>query len=118
MSILRRIWSRRKQQKRVRVELEVRSETADGEPCTLRSEDLSGSGIRLRFDHPGLGPFLGHREEIPLEIQLNGGDQTIRSQARLVWAYNAAGGGMVSGWQFVSFEGQSQETLTRFVEGQ
>ena len=77
----------------------------------MHSEDLSDNGIRLRFDGLSLGPFLGYREKISLEFQLDAQEAPVRGQARLVWAYAAVEGGMVSGWQFVSFEGESQSVL-------
>ncbi len=114
-NLLGRFWNRRKNRKRIAINVAVRTADAEGRPCEVTSEDISISGIRLRFNEQSLAAFVGHREEVPLEISLEGEALSIQAQARLVWAYNTSGGGTVSGWHFGHFEGNAGRRLQHFL---
>ncbi|MDP6039292.1 MAG: PilZ domain-containing protein [Candidatus Latescibacteria bacterium] len=115
--VLRKLWNRRKDNQRVSLEVVVNTTDPDGHEHQLMSEDMSASGVRLRFEKVGLARILGHREEIPLEISLANED-TIVTQAQLVWAYNTAQGGSVSGWRFVDLAGSARRRLLDFFDAQ
>ena len=113
---LRRIWNRRQDNQRLTLHVPVRTVDPDGNTHEVISEDVSFSGVRLRFEKIGLAMVLGHREEVPLEICLDHDGDAVLAQAQLVWAYNTAQGGSVSGWRFVRFEGNSRARLQHFLE--
>lgn len=115
--IFRKLWNRRSDNQRISLEVVVNTTDPDGHEHQLISEDVSGSGVRLHFEKVGLAHILGHREEIPLEILLTGQDSIV-TQAQLVWAYNTAQGGSVSGWRFVEFSRNSRRRLLDFLDAQ
>ena len=112
---IRKVWNRRTTAKRVVLHITVKTQDPDGNWHEVISEDVSESGVRLRFAKVGLAMVLGHREEVPLELLLENEETPIKAQAQLVWAYNTAQGGSISGWRFENFDGNSQRRLQTFV---
>ena len=115
-NLLGRFWNRRKNSERIAVNLVVRTVDSAGKPCEVTSDDVSISGIRLRFGDRGLAEFVGHREHVPMEIHLETEALSVQVQARLVWAYNTADGDTVSGWHFGHFEGSAARRLRSFLD--
>lgn len=113
--IIRKVWNRRTTAKRVVLHITVKTQDPDGNWHEVVSEDVSESGVRLRFEKVGLAKVLGHREEVPLELFISDEDTPLKAQAQLVWAYNTAQGGSISGWRFVNFDGNSERQLQNFV---
>jgi hypothetical protein len=113
--LLRRIWNRRRSRRRVQASLPVRTLDADGAPIELESEDIGDTGIRVRVFETGLAALMGHREEMPLEIELWDGTPAVRVEARLVWAYKSAAGATVSGWHFTEFHGDARRAIGEFL---
>ena len=103
-NLLGKLWNRRKEQDRISLKLPVKSVDAEGTEHDLRSEDVSESSVRLWFEQANLGSFVGHREEIPLEIFLSQNGDAVRVYARLIWAYNTSSVATMSGWKFGQFE--------------
>ena len=112
---LRKIWNRRSPSVRVPLRISVKTQDPDGNFHEVVSEDISDSGVRLRFEKVGLAMVLGHREEVPLELCLEDDDTPIHALAQLVWAYNTAQGGSISGWRFVNLEGGSERRLQNYL---
>ncbi len=110
-NLLRKIKNRRKEHTRVDLKLPVKTADLDGRAFELESENISDSGIRVRSAVPNLAEFVGHREQVPLDIHLGETGEVARIQARLVWAYHTSEGGTVSGWQFGQFEGDAERML-------
>ena len=115
-ALLSRIWNRRKDHRRVAVCMVVRTVDAEGRPYELHSQDISESGIRLRFQKTGLAHFMGRREEVPLEIVLGEGVPPVEVLAQLIWAYDASNGSTVCGWRFCQFERRSRRRLLDFLD--
>ena len=114
--LLRRIWNRRRSRGRVQASLSVRTMDAEGAPIELESEDIGDTGIRLRVFETGLAALMGHREEMPLEIELRDATPAARVDARLVWAYKSAAGATVSGWHFTEFHGDARKAIGEFLK--
>jgi hypothetical protein len=114
--LLGKLWNRRKEQDRFTLELSVKSVDSDGIEHELRSEDLSESGVRLWFKQANLGSFIGHREEVPLEILLDQNGDSFHARAQLVWACDTANGGTLSGWQFRHFEDDGLSKLRSLLD--
>jgi c-di-GMP-binding flagellar brake protein YcgR len=113
---LRKLWNRRNTAIRVTLHIIVKTQDPDGEIHEVISEDISDSGVRLRFEKVGLSAVLGHREEVPLQLFLPDDDSPIETLAQLVWAYNTSQGGSISGWRFVNFDSGSEARLNNFLE--
>lgn len=116
--LLRKIWNRRATSNRVSLQITVKTQDPDGKFHEVTSEDISESGVRLRFEKVGLTTVLGHREEVPLQLLLEEDDDPIDTSAQLVWAYNTAQGGSISGWRFVNFDGGAERRLQSFLNAQ
>lgn len=114
---LRKVWNRRQDTCRVSVHVPVFVADPEGNRHEGISEDVSDSGVRLRFDKVALARVLGHREDVPLDIRLSQDIDPVQAQAQLIWAYNTVQGGSVSGWRFVQFRGNSQAQLCAFLDG-
>ena len=113
--LIRRWWNRRKINDRIPFQVVVKATDPEGVGHEVVSEDISSTGVRLRFEKVGLARILGHREEIPLEICLSD-THTFSTQGQLVWSYNASQGGSISGWRFVDLGGTSRRLLAEFIE--
>lgn len=116
--LFRKVMNRRKTSDRVKLVVTVKTQDPEGNLHEVVSEDISDSGVRLRFEKVGLATILGHREEVPLQLFLNAEDQPVQANAQLVWAYNTVQGGSISGWRFVNFEGGSLRRLQDFIQTQ
>ena len=114
--LLRRLWNRRKDTRRLVTKLVVRGVDSEGEPFECVSEDVSDSGIRLRFDTQSPSQLLGHQEGVPLEIDIREELPPVKVQAQLVWAYDASDGGAMSGWRFVRFKGSARRRLRHYLD--
>ena len=112
---LRKILNRRQGNRRIPLQVPVFTTDPDGKEHEVVSEDVSDSGVRLRFQKIGLTNVLGHREEVPLKIRLSQNEDPVITHAQLVWAYNTVQGGSVSGWRFVTFDGNSEQRLGDFL---
>lgn len=115
--VLSKLWNRRKSSDRVTCEVVVWATDPDGVGHEVVSEDISSTGVRLKFEKVGLARVLGHREEVPLEINLPD-DGSFSTQGQLVWAYNTSQGGSISGWRFVDMGGNSRKRLSEFLKAQ
>lgn len=113
--LLRKVWNRRSPSVRVPLRITVKTQDPVGNFHEVVSEDISDSGVRLRFEKVGLAMVLGHREEVPLELCLENEATPIHALAQLVWAYNTAQGGSISGWRFVNLEGGAERRLQSFL---
>jgi c-di-GMP-binding flagellar brake protein YcgR len=113
--IIRKVWNRRATATRVVLHITVKTQDPDGNFHEVTSEDVSESGVRLRFEKVGLAMVLGHREEVPLQLFIEDQDKPLEALAQLVWAYNTAQGGSISGWRFVNFDGNSERRLQTFL---
>ena len=116
--LIRKIWNRRATSNRVTLQITVKTQDPEGTFHEVMSEDISESGVRLRFEKVGLTKVLGHREEVPLQLFLEDEADPIDALAQLVWAYNTAQGGSISGWRFVTFEGGAERRLQSFLSAQ
>ena len=114
--IFGKLWNRRKKQDRITLELAVKSVDSEGNQHELRSEDVSESGVRLRFKQANLGSFIGHREEVPLEILIEQDGDSVHVRAQLIWAYDTSNGGTLSGWQFRHFEDDGLNKLRNLLD--
>ena len=113
---LRRFRNRRKDTRRVTLNLAVCAIDSEGRPCRVVSEDVSDRGIRLHLKETNLASFIGQRELVFLEICLLDDAPPVKAQARLVWSYTTFAGGTVSGWQFVHFRGNARRRLRRYLD--
>ncbi|MDP6778462.1 MAG: PilZ domain-containing protein [Candidatus Latescibacteria bacterium] len=113
---LGRLWNQREASTRVPTALVVDTLDCDGQPHTGETEDVSETGIRLRFQRADIAGLIGHRELVPQEIRLDPEGDPVAVQSRLVWAYNASDGGTVCGWQFLHYEEDAHDRLREFVE--
>ena len=113
---LSRLRNRRKDKRRVTLNLVVRAIDSEGRPCRVVSEDVSDRGIRLHLTEMNLGSFVGQRELVFLEICLQDDAPPVKAQARLVWSYTTFAGGTVSGWQFAHFRGNARRRLRRYLD--
>lgn len=116
--LFRKIWNRRGAATRVQLHITVKTEDPEGQLHEVVSEDISDSGVRLRFEKVGLAKVLGHREEVPLQLFIGDDESPIEALAQLVWAYNTVQGGSISGWRFVNFSGGSARRLQSFLATQ
>ena len=114
--LLRRLWNRRKDRRRLVTKLVVRGVDSEGEPFECVSEDVSDNRIRLRFDTQSPSQLLGHQEGVPLEIDIKEELPPVKVQAQLVWAYAASDGGTMSGWRFVRFKGSARRRLRHYLD--
>ena len=114
--ILRSLLNRRKDSRRVVLQVPVKAADPQGNTHEVVSEDVSDRGIRLRCEGVRLGTLVGHREELPLEICLQNETPPVVAQAKLVWVYDTAEGGSVSGWRFVHFHGNARRRLRNFLD--
>lgn len=112
---LGKVWNRRQDNRRVSLHIPVVASDPKGNRHEGLSEDVSASGVRLRFEKVGLAQVMGHREDVPMEIRISQDADPIQAQAQLIWAYNTAKGGSVSGWRFVQFQGNCQTRLRAFL---
>jgi c-di-GMP-binding flagellar brake protein YcgR len=115
---LRKVWNRRNTATRVSLHITVKTQDPDGNLHEMISEDISDSGVRLRFEKVGLATVLGHREEVPLQLCLENEEIPIEALAQLVWAYNTSQGGSISGWRFVNFNSGAERRLHSFLDAQ
>lgn len=114
--VLRQIFGDpRKDSKRIPVELVVRTVDTQGQTREGKSKDLSQKGIRLVLNGSGMAQFMGHREEVPLEICLSNGSPPVNANARLKWVYTSFEGDTVSGWQFVHVPVDGRRRLEDFL---
>ncbi len=114
--LMKKIWNRRKDKRRMILSLPVRAIDAEGNSHEVISDDLSDRGVRIRVNEDHLKSIVGHREEIPLEIVLKEDVPPLKAQAELMWAYNTPQGGSVSGWRFVHFKGNARRRLRSYLD--
>ena len=114
--LIRKFLNRRKSTRRFPLALRVVTTDPGGDSLEVMSEDISERGIRLRFVDKGIGDFLGHRDQIPMEIHLEDEVPPLKLHATLVWAYLPAGGGIVSGWEYLDLKGRSLRRFRNFVD--
>ncbi len=113
--LIRRLLNRRQASSRFPLCLRVKTTSATGDDLEITSEDVSESGIRLRFESYGIADILGHRDELPMEIFLEAEVAPVNVQGKLIWAFAPAGGGAVSGWEFVELKGRSLRRFRTYI---
>ncbi|MDA0709074.1 MAG: PilZ domain-containing protein [bacterium] len=116
--LIRKVWNRRSPSLRLPLNVSVKTQDPEGNMHEVVSEDISDSGVRLRFEKVGLTKVMGHREEVPLQLCLEEDEKPIETLGQLVWAYNTAHGGSISGWRFVNFDSSSARRLQKFLNAQ
>ena len=115
-SVLQQTENRRKE-RRLPVSLPVKMPDAEGRMWSLRTEDLSAEGVRIRSDRENIAELAAHREEVPIEIQLQDDATPTSVWAELRWTYPIWAGGTMSGWRFTRYGGDARERIRRCIAG-
>lgn len=115
-NLLRKLWNRRKDRRRLALSLTIRATGAGGRPFEAISEDISDSGVRLRSAGQSAAQLLGHQDLVEMEVNLKEGALPVKVQARLIWAYSASQGGAMSGWCFAHFRGNARRRLRAYLD--
>ena len=115
-SVLQQTENRRKE-RRLPVSLPVKMPDAEGRMWSLRTEDLSADGVRIRSDRENVAQLAAHRQEVRIEIQLLDDATPASVWAELRWTYPIWAGGTMSGWRFTRYGGDARERIRRCIAG-
>ncbi len=116
MGLMRWLFGKGRRGERLDVRLSVLMKTTGGEEKTLRTEDLSETGLRMNItEATSLSDLTGGGRDVRLGLVFDQNGDPAYVIAEPIWTKRIEDDTQSSGWMFRQYEGDARQRLADFI---